>query len=77
VEMTPIQGSSNIEAIGYAEESRTLTVQFKGRKGAAGSIYSYAGVPPEMWHAFLNAPSKGQFFAAEIRQRNYQATRVQ
>ena len=66
MEMTIVQ-SSNIEAIGYAEESHTLAVQFKGRKGAAGSLYEYANVPVGVWHDFLQAVSKGAFFASALK----------
>jgi len=74
MEMTIVQ-SSNIEAIGYAEESHTLAVQFKGRKGAAGSLYEYANVPVGVWHDFLQAVSKGSFFAANVK-GVYPATRM-
>ena len=74
MEMTPVQ-SSNIEAIGYSEESHTLAVQFKGRKGAAGSLYEYANVPVGVWHDFLQAVSKGAFFASSVKGK-YAATKI-
>ena len=77
MELTKVQGSSNIEAIGYTEESQTLAVQFKGRKGAAGSLYEYAHVPVGVRHDFLQAVSKGSFFASDIKGKGYPATRIQ
>lgn len=55
--------SSNIQAHGYAPESKTLAVQFKGK----GSLYEYAGVTPELYAEFCAAPSLGQFFQQRIR----------
>lgn len=38
-----------------------------------GRVYVYDGVPPDVYEALLRAPSKGQFFNAEIKDR-YPAT---
>ena len=54
--------SSNIEAQGYDERSKTLQVKFK-----SGALHEFAAVPVETYNAFLMAPSKGSFFAREIR----------
>ena len=67
MERVEVHGSSNIAQIGYEEHIRTLEVQFTGRKGAAGSVYQYAGVPPEIWHGLLHSATKGGFFAANIK----------
>ena len=76
IEMTPVQ-SSNIHAVGYDLHSQTLSVQFKARGGAAaGSIYEYIAVPPEVYERFMNAPSKGGWFAANIK-NHYAARRAQ
>lgn len=58
--MNPIKGSSNIEAVGYA--NGTLTIRFK-----SGGTYDYAGVTPEQYHAFVNAESVGSHFHNHIR----------
>lgn len=47
--------SSNIEAIGYADE--ILVIKFRG-----GSAYRYSGVPRTIVDALLRAESKGSFF---------------
>jgi hypothetical protein len=52
--------SSNIEAIGYADQ--TLAVKFK-----SGDTYHYNKVPVEVFEAFDEAKSKGSFFASTIR----------
>ena len=44
--------SSNVSAVGYDEENKTLTVEFR-----SGGIYQYAGVPPEMYADLLEADS--------------------
>ncbi len=54
--------SSQIEAIGYDEASKTLAVQF--RKGA---IYHYENVTPELYKSFSTADSLGKFFGANIK----------
>lgn len=66
MERTPVS-SSNIDSIGYNEDTHTLEVQFKGRKGATGSVYQYSNVPLEVWHSFLRAPSKGGYFASSVK----------
>ena len=54
--------SSNIEAIGYVPKERLLHVKFKG-----GGMYRYADVPKRRYKQFSAAPSKGKFFAKNIR----------
>lgn len=56
--------SSNIQGIGYDEESNTLEVTFK-----IGKTYTYNGVPVEVWREFAKSPSKGIFFFNYIRDR--------
>jgi hypothetical protein len=67
-ELIPVQ-SSNVAAIAYDLHTQTLYVQFIGRKGAAPSLYSYLAVPPHVYERFMQAPTKGGFFAAEIRSK--------
>lgn len=54
--------SSNIASIGYDEATETLEVEF-----TSGGTYSYSSVPQSTYQAFLEASSKGAFFAANIR----------
>lgn len=57
--MTPIE-STNLVAYDYADGR--FSVQFK-----SGHVFSYAGVPEKVVTAFEQAPSKGSFYAHEIR----------
>jgi lysyl-tRNA synthetase class 2 len=62
--------SSNVYSIGYRVSDRTLFVKFKSdKRGYEGSRYTYYDVPSDVYLAFLNAPSKGKFFAANVRRR--------
>jgi hypothetical protein len=48
----------------YDAGRKRLDLRFR-----AGSTYSYLGVPPDVFEAFIAAPSKGSFFASHIRDR--------
>ncbi len=54
--------SSQIEAIGYHPETRTLAIRFKG-----GSLYHYGGCEPETFEAFRTAESIGSYFYKHIK----------
>lgn len=54
--------SSDIAAMGYDSSSTELQIQF-----TTGRIYSYTNVPPDLYTDFVNAPSKGSFFAQFIK----------
>lgn len=54
--------SSNINSLGYDDDSQTLAVQFKG-----GKTYHYAGVPREIYEIVRDAESVGREFAFSIR----------
>ena len=56
--------SSAMRSAGYDEAARALEIEFPDR-----DVYRYLDVPPEVWRAFENAPSKGLFFSGEIRDR--------
>lgn len=62
--------SSNIQDAGYDADSGVLEVTFKN-----GRRYRYVGVSSTLYENFMNAPSKGSFFAREIRP-NFQGERV-
>lgn len=59
VKMTPVESSSNVSAIGYADG--VLLVQFRG-----GETYRYENVPEEAYEALIVAPSKGSYLARFI-----------
>ena len=62
--------STAITHADYGDRARCLFVTF-----VTGRVYVYDGVPRDVYAALLRAPSKGEFFNGEIRDR-YRATRV-
>ncbi len=62
--------SSNISSIGYAEDSRTLEVEFN-----TGTIYQYSRVPESVYNALMGARSHGSYFNENIRD-NYSTRQV-
>jgi hypothetical protein len=62
--------SSSVSSVGYDPKTRTLELEFH-----SGSVYEYSEVPPEVFQGLMEAPSKGRYFANEIRGQ-YPSTRV-
>lgn len=60
-EMTFVD-SSNIEAIGYDDDTQGLHVRF-----LSGGYYIYSDVPREIFDDLMNAPSKGSFLNREVK----------
>jgi KTSC domain len=56
--------STSIEHIGYDESASELHVTFVG-----GGTYTYYWVPKQVYSAFRNAKSRGQFFNLYIKDR--------
>ena len=56
--------SSNLVSVGYLADKKILEVEFKG-----GTIYQFDQVEPAVWAEFQKAPSKGQWFHSEIKNR--------
>jgi DNA helicase HerA-like ATPase len=54
--------SSSIVSIGYDQNAETLEIEFKDR-----AVYQYYNVPQTVYQQFMEAPSKGQFHHAYIR----------
>lgn len=54
--------SSNIASIGYDEPSQTLEVEF-----TSGGIYQYYNVTQAVYEQLMQAGSKGQFLAHQIK----------
>jgi uncharacterized protein len=54
--------SSMIASIGYDLEEETLEVEFIN----GGEIYQYFDVPYGIYHALMEAPSKGEFMRDNI-----------
>jgi hypothetical protein len=55
--------SSNLKAVGYDENTRTLEVEF-----LSGKVFQYADVPPQSHQSMMAADSPGSFFQKYIRQ---------
>jgi hypothetical protein len=58
--------SSNLLAV--AHDGADLWVTF-GAGGGPITVYAYRGVPGAVYHALLNAPSKGKFLNATVKGR--------
>ena len=56
--------SSWLDRAGYDEETQTLTVRMKN----SSDVYEFKGVPAEVYREFLDAESKGSYFATKIQQ---------
>ncbi len=54
--------SSNIEAIGYNEDTETLRIWFLN-----GTTYDYSGVSSMEYEALRDAPSVGSYLARNIK----------
>lgn len=62
--------SSSVASVGYDPKTQTLELEFH-----SGSVYEYSEVPPEVFQGLMEAPSKGRYFANEIRGQ-YPSTRL-
>jgi hypothetical protein len=65
IALAPVK-SSQIAAIGYCPDTRTLAIQFTGKAGP-GSLYHYANFTPEQFAAFKGAESVGAHFGMHIK----------
>ena len=54
--------SHALAAIGYSKQLHALEVEVVN-----GAIYRYSNVPPEIYRDLLGAPSKAQFYDANVR----------
>ena len=54
--------SHALAAVGYSKRLHALEVEF-----ISGAIYRYSNVPPEIYRDLLGAPSKAQFYDANVR----------
>jgi len=64
--------SSVIAAMSYEDETRTLTIVYRGKRG----VYRYFDVPPEEFAAFRAAPSKGVYLNEIFKTRQYRYQRI-
>lgn len=61
MERSPVS-SSNVESVGYDEDSETLEVEFKN-----GTLYQYFDVPQSAFNGLVNAHSVGGYLAENIK----------
>lgn len=54
--------SRDLASVGYEASTKTLYVSFH-----KGGTYSYSNVPEGVYRGLMSAPSKGQYFRANIR----------
>ena len=54
--------SSVIASVGYAHDTEVMEIEF-----VSGAVYRYRGVSPDVYEDFCDAPSKGTFFNAHIK----------
>lgn len=60
--------SSNVVGANYDPTTKCMTVGFRDKKtGKTTSSYAFNPIEPELWAEFVQAGSKGGFFAARIR----------
>jgi hypothetical protein len=64
--------SSVIAAMFYNDETRILTIVYRGKRG----VYRYFDVPPEEFAAFRAAPSKGTYLNEIFKTRQYRYERI-
>lgn len=61
MEMRSVE-SSNVRAVGYDAETRTLRVEYKG-----GGVYEYPNVEPSLYADLLAAESVGKFCHQHVK----------
>ena len=64
IEMRSVALSSNVMALGYDSDTRTLAVTFRG-----GGAYRYGGVPADAAALVLGAEACGQSVGQVVRKR--------
>ena len=62
--------SSNVESVGYDEDSQTLEIEFKN-----GTLYQYFDVPQNIFNSLVGADSVGVYLAENIK-GSYRYSRV-
>lgn len=65
--MTELEGSAQIAEHGHDPETGHLFLRFHGRGGKPGSLYRYANFGETDYQAFVDAESKGSYFARAIK----------
>jgi GNAT superfamily N-acetyltransferase len=69
--MIPVE-SSNVSSFGYDDDKQILYVSFLSKNNGADRLYSYYDVEPDVYTAFMESSSKGDFVWKYLRNRyNY------
>jgi len=68
--------SSNVQEVGYDEESMTLYVRFLPKKTGPGALYAYYGVENDIFSMIMGTDSKGRFVWQYLRDR-YSYARIE
>lgn len=55
----------------YNARTSVLTIIYQGNRG----VYRYFDVPPDVWEAFENAPSKGTYLNTVFKEQKYRFER--
>lgn len=63
--------SQALVSVGYDPDRRMLEIEFEG-----GAVYRYYDVPPELHAELMAAPSRGEYFAAHIRNEGFDYIRM-
>lgn len=63
--------SSNIEAVGYEDDSQTLGVRFQ-----AGGEYHYSGVTQSIYDGLISASSVGRYFDRYVKKAGYPCRKI-
>lgn len=63
VALVPVEGSSNLHAVGYDEPNQHLYARFS----AGGAVYRYFEVTPGLWALMQASERKGSFLAKTIK----------
>lgn len=66
IALQPVK-SGQIHAIGHDPVENLLSVQFKGKGDAPGSVYTYKNVDVQLFEELKNAESIGTFFGKHIK----------
>jgi len=64
VKHTIVKRSAHILSSGHDPDGRVMQITFHN-----GDTHEFRGVPPEIYQAFLNSPSKGEFYHRFIKPR--------
>lgn len=63
--------SSNIKAIAYDAQTRTLAVEFDGHGKRSDAVYEYQGVPEDVARDMFLASSMGVYLDQRIKKAGY------